>query len=366
MQFNDLQRQYKAYRAEIDEAIQQVLSTSQYINGEEVGLLEQELTAYVGVKHAISCSSGTDALLLALMALDLQPGEEIICPAYSFISPASMTRLLSATPVFVDVSPLDFNIDVEKIEEKITTRTKAIIGVSLFGQCADFNPIKALAAKHGLWTIEDGAQSFGANYQGKKSGSITDLGITSFFPAKPLGCYGDGGAIFTDNDVLAEKLRALRNHGQIQRYQHNLIGLNSRLDTIQAAVLRVKLRHLEEELRARKQVARNYKAFLPEGIFLPEVAEGRESVWAQFTIGLGNRDQAREYLKTKGIATTVHYPVPLPFQEAFSGIVNPGDTFEVASLLSDTVLSLPIHAFLKIEEIEYIARSLQEFLNNEG
>lgn len=364
MQYNDLHRQYSAYQAEIEEAIQQVLRSTQFINGEEVGLLEQELAGYIGVKHAIGCASGTDALLLALMALDLQPGEEVICPAFSFIATASMVRLLSGTPAFVDVSPVDFNIDIEKIEEKITTRTKAIIAVSLFGQCADFNPIKALASKHGLWTIEDAAQSFGATYYGAKSGSLTDLSITSFFPAKPLGCYGDGGAIFTDNDVLAEKLRTLRNHGQVERYHHKLIGLNSRLDTIQAAILRVKLRHLDEELKARRQVARNYKKFLPEGIFLPEVTEGRTSVWAQFTIGLGNRDMAREVLKTKGIPTAVHYPIPLPFQEAFSGITDPGGTFEVASLLSETVLSLPMHAFLTEQEIQYIAQSLAEFLND--
>ncbi|RKD92578.1 DegT/DnrJ/EryC1/StrS family aminotransferase [Mangrovibacterium diazotrophicum] len=366
MQFNDLQRQYTAYQSEIDEAIQKVLRSSQFINGEEVGLLEQELAEYVGVKHAISCASGTDALLLCLMALDLQPGEEIICPAFSFISPASMTRLLSATPVFVDVSPLDFNIDIEKLEGKITTRTKAIIGVSLFGQCADFDPIKELAAKHGLWTIEDGAQSFGATYKGDKSGSLTDLAITSFFPAKPLGCYGDGGAIFTNNDVLAEKLRVLKSHGQTSRYYHQLVGLNSRLDTIQAAILRVKLKHLDDELQARGQVAATYKTLLPEGIFLPEVVNRRESSWAQFTVGLGNRDQAKEYLAAKGIPTTIHYPLPLPMQDAFADIVAPGESFEVASLLSEAVLSLPMHAFLSIEEIQYIAQSLKEFMEHES
>jgi len=366
MQFNDLQRQYTAYQPEIDEAIQKVLRSSQFINGDEVGLLEQELAAYAGVKHAITCASGTDALLLCLIALDVQPGEEIICPAFSFISPASMTRLLAATPVFVDVSPLDFNLDIEKLEEKITTRTKAIIGVSLFGQCADFDPIKELAAKHGLWTIEDGAQSFGATYKGAKSGSLTDLAITSFFPAKPLGCYGDGGAIFTNNDVLAEKLRVLKSHGQTIRYHYQLIGLNSRLDTLQAAVLRVKLKHLNDEVKARQRIAATYKKLLPEGIFLPEVAAGRESVWAQFTVGLGNRDQAKEYLTSKGIPTTVHYPLPLPMQDAFADIVAPGESFEVASLLSETVLSLPMHAFLSVEEIQYIAQSLKEFLEHES
>jgi UDP-2-acetamido-2-deoxy-ribo-hexuluronate aminotransferase len=364
MQFNDLHRQYSAYKNEIDEAIQQVLNSANYIHGEEVALLEQKLAAYTGVKHAISCASGTDALLLSLMALDLQPGEEVICPAFSFISPASMARMLAATPVFVDISPVDFNINVEKIEAKITSRTKAIIGVSLFGQCADFHAIQSLAEQYGLWTIEDGAQSFGANYFGKKSGSLTDLATTSFFPAKPLGCYGDGGTVFTNNDVLAEKLRALKSHGQTMRYQHQLIGLNSRLDTIQAAILRVKLKHLNEEIKARQKVAATYKQLLPEGILLPEVAAGRESTWAQFTIGLGNRDEAKAYLAAKGIPTNIYYPLPLPFQEVFTGLGEGGESFEVASLLSETVLSLPMHAFLRPEEIEYIAQTLKDCIEN--
>ncbi|WP_163716116.1 DegT/DnrJ/EryC1/StrS family aminotransferase [Mangrovibacterium lignilyticum] len=366
MQFNDLQRQYTTYQTEIDEAIQHVLRSSNYINGEQVDLLEQELAAYVGVEHAIGCASGTDALLLALMALDLQPGEEVICPAFSFIASASQIRMLSATPVFVDVSAVDFNIDIEQIEAKISSRTKAIIAVSLFGQCADFNPIKELAEKYGLWTIEDGAQSFGASYLKQKSCSMTDLATTSFFPSKPLGCYGDGGAVFTNNPDLALKIKALRQHGQTERYHHNLLGLNSRLDTIQAAILRVKLRHLDREIAARQEAASHYKAFLPEGIFIPEIADGRESVWAQFTIGLGDRDQAQAYLKTKGIPTSIHYPIPLPHQKLFADLVDPGETFAVSSLLAETVLSLPMHAFLTEEEIQYIAQSLTEFLAHEG
>lgn len=363
MEFCDLKKQYDAYREEIDDAMQSVIQKTDFINGEEIKLLEQELASYVGVKHAISCSSGTDALLLALMALDLQPGEEVICPAFSFIATASMIRLLSGTPVFVDVSAVDFNLDIEKVEAKITPRTKAILTVSLYGQCPDFDAINGMAIKHGLWVIEDGAQSFGATYKGKKSGSLCQLATTSFFPAKPLGCYGDGGALFTDNNELAEKIRVLRNHGQVERYQHKVIGINGRMDTLQAAILRVKLRHFDQEVAARQHWANRYRELLSGNVMLPEVCEDRESVWAQFTIGLGDRDGAREYLKGKGIPTAVHYPSPLPQQQAFNGIVDPNEQFEVAQLLSETVLSLPMHPFLTEEEVQQICQAINEFTN---
>lgn len=366
MQFNDLQRQYAAYKPEIDQAMQRVVQSASFINGREVELLEQELSAYAGVKHSVACSSGTDALLLALMALDLQPGEEVLVPAFSFISPVSMVRLLSGTPVFVDVSPIDFNMDIEKLEAKITSRTKAIIVVSLFGQCADLDAINTLAEKYGLWVIEDAAQSFGASLNGRKSASMTHLATTSFFPAKPLGAYGDGGAVFTNNDELAEKVRVLRNHGQTARYQHQFIGLNARMDSLQAAILRVKLSHFDEELQARNYLAQVYKVLLPQGLLLPEILPGRESSWSQFTIGLGNRDAARAWLESKGVPTAVHYPVPLPRQQALADMADPGELFEVSELLSATVLSLPIHAFLQTDEIKYIAQTLSEFLNHEG
>lgn len=365
MKFNDLYRQHLAYQTEIDEAMQRVIRSAQFVNGPETALLEQELAAYAGIKHAVTCSSGTDALLLALMALDLQPGEEVIVPAFSFIAPASMVRLLSATPVFADVSPIDFNIRPEEIEAKITSRTKAIIAVSLFGQCADLDAINALAAKHGIWVIEDGAQSFGATLNGRKSCSMSHLATTSFFPAKPLGCYGDGGAVFTANDELAEKLRVVRNHGQTSRYHHRMLGLNARLDALQAAVLRVKLRYLDGELERRQQLADHYKSVLPDGLLLPEILPGRTSSWSQFTIGIANRDAAREFMQQKGIPTTVHYPLPLPWQEVFGDVADPGESCEVSSLLCETVLSLPMHAFLKTEEIEYIAQSLTEFVAHE-
>ncbi|MFV0377206.1 MAG: DegT/DnrJ/EryC1/StrS family aminotransferase [Mangrovibacterium sp.] len=366
MQLNDLQRQYAAYQPEIDRTMQRVVQSGNFTGGHEVEFLEQELSAYTGAKHSIACSSGTDALLLALLALDLQPGEEVIVPAFGPISQVNMVRLLSATPVFVDVSPIDFNIAIEKIEPKITSRTKAIIAVSLFGQCADIDTINTIAEKHGIWVIEDASQSFGAEVNGHKSGAITHLATTSFSPGKPLGAFGNAGAVFTSNNELAEKVRVLLNHGQTLRYHYKFIGLNARMDSLQAAVLRVKLKHLDEELQARNQVANHYKALLPEGLLLPEIVPGRKSSWSQFTVGLANRDAARTYLENKSIPTAVHYPMPLPQQESLADIAVPGEMFEVSELLSATVLSLPVHAFLQTNEIEYIAQTLNNFLSHEG
>lgn len=363
MQFCDLNRQYKAYQSEIDEAIQSVIQSSSFINGQPIDELENDLSNFVGVKHAIACSSGTDALLLSLMARNVQPGDEIICPAFSFFASASMISFLKATPVFVDVSPIDFNIDSEKIEEKITAKTKGIIAVSLFGQCADFDAINKLALRYELWVIEDGAQSFGALYHGKRSGSLTELATTSFFPAKPLGCYGDGGAIFTDKDDLAAVLRMYRSHGQSKRYEHHLIGINGRMDTIQAAVLTVKLKHFEQEIQNRRKAAQLYSELLQEHVLLPEVMEGRESVWAQFTIGIENRDELKQQLQQKGIPTTVHYPSILPKQVAFENLSSSSEKFEVAELLSKTVLSLPMHGLISTEEVELVAKTIIEILN---
>ncbi|HKM94566.1 MAG TPA: DegT/DnrJ/EryC1/StrS family aminotransferase [Prolixibacteraceae bacterium] len=362
MEFCDLNRQYLSYKAEIDEAIQQVISTSSFINGSEIGLLENELEHFSDAKHALACSSGTDALLLALMALDLQPGDEVLCPAFSFIATASMISLLKAKPVFVDVSPIDYNIDVTKIEEKINLRTRGIIAVSLFGQCADFDAINKIAKQKGLWVIEDGAQSFGAIYNGRRSCSLSDIGITSFFPAKPLGCYGDGGAVFTSDKKLAEKIKMLRSHGQEKRYVHKRIGINGRMDTIQAAILRVKLKHFEEEIVTRQLAAMKYSTLLDNKVMLPEVHEKNISVWAQFTIGVENRDELQQKLKEKGIPTAIHYPLILPKQEAFRDIVPKNESFEVAELLSETVLSLPMHGLITNEEIETVANAVIEYL----
>ncbi|WP_321289647.1 DegT/DnrJ/EryC1/StrS family aminotransferase [uncultured Sunxiuqinia sp.] len=363
MKFNDLNKQYSAYQNEIDAAIQSVIKSTSFINGNEINLLESELADFSGAKHAITCSSGTDALLLSLMALNVQPADEIICPAFSFIASASMVSFYKARPVFVDVSPIDFNIDVTKIEEKITPQTKGIIAVSLYGQCADLDAINTIAKKYGLWVIEDGAQSFGAVYHGKRSCSITDIATTSFFPAKPLGCYGDGGAIFTNDSKLANKIKMLRSHGQKKRYVHKYIGINGRIDTIQAAILRVKLKYFENEIERRQQAAELYLQLLDGKLLLPEIAEGRESVWAQYTVMLENRDQLKENLTKLAIPTSIHYPIILPKQEAFQDDILKDDEFEVASLLSETVLSLPIHAFITEEEVKFVSKSLIESLH---
>lgn len=362
MQFCDLNRQYVAYKGEIDQAIQHVIQSSAFINGKEIELLENELSEYCNVKHSIAVSSGTDALLLALMAYDIRPGDEVICPAFSFFATASMVSLLKARPVFVDVSPIDFNIDVSKIEKAITPKTKGIIAVSLFGQCADYDALNELASKHNLWIIEDGAQSFGATYKGKKSCSLTEVATTSFFPAKPLGCYGDGGAIFTNNDHLAALIRQLRGHGQAARYYHERIGINGRIDTMQAAILRVKLKHFDEELKIRQHASELYSQKLHGLVLLPVVNENCTSTWAQFTIATDDRDLVRKKLTETGIPTAVHYPLPLPKQLAFSDLPDYNLKFEVSELLSDTVLSLPMHGLITDEEVETVTKAVIESL----
>ena len=364
MQFCDLNRQYQAYRIEIDQAIQSVINSSEFINGKEIENLEAELAEFAGVKHAICCSSGTDALLLALMAHDIQPGDEVICPAFSFFASASMVSLLKAIPVFVDVSPVDFNIDVKKIEGKITHKTKGIIAVSLFGQCADFDSLNELASKYGLWVIEDAAQSFGATYKKRKSCSLTETAVTSFFPAKPLGCYGDGGAVFTGNEKTAKLLKQLRGHGQSARYYHDRVGINGRMDTIQAAILRVKLKHFDDELNVRRKASELYSQNLHGLVMLPMVVEDCNSSWAQFTIGLDDRDIVRKKLAEKNIPAIVHYPLPLPKQLAFADLPSYDQSFEVTELLCDTVLSLPMHGLITGEEIETVSGALIEILND--
>lgn len=362
MQFCDLNRQYEAYRPELDEAMQHVIQSGAFINGKEIELLENELAQYAGAKHAIAVSSGTDALLLALLAYDIKPGDEVICPAFSFFATASMVSLLRARPVFVDVSPIDFNIDVSKIEKAITPKTKGIIAVSLFGQCADFDALNELAAKYGLWVIEDGAQSFGASYKDKKSCALTEVSTTSFFPAKPLGCYGDGGAVFTQSDRLAEQIKQLRGHGQSARYYHDRIGINGRIDTLQAAILRVKLKYFDAEIVVRRKAAELYSQLLHGYVMLPMLVEDCKSTWAQFTIGIDNRDAVRKKLTERGIPTAVHYPLPLPKQLAFSSLPSYDKTFEVSELLSETVLSLPMHGLITDQEVETVATAVIESL----
>ncbi|MDA3930970.1 MAG: DegT/DnrJ/EryC1/StrS family aminotransferase [Prolixibacteraceae bacterium] len=364
MQFCDLNRQYQKYQTEIDQAINGVIASSSFINGQAILDLEKSLSGFVGVKHAITCSSGTDALLLPLMAYGIEPNDEIICPAFSFIASASMISFLKAKPVFVDVSPIDFNIQISKIEEKITSKTRGIIAVSLFGQCPDLDAINAIAKKYNLWVIEDAAQSFGATLNGKPSCSHTDVATTSFFPAKPLGCYGDGGAVFTNDSELAVRMMRLRSHGQEKRYVHSHIGLNARMDTIQAAILGVKLKHFNQEIENRQKAAALYSSILDDSVLLPEAVEGRTSVWAQYTIGVANRNELKEKLLEKGIPTAVHYPLILPKQEAFKSQIVPNEKFEVAQLFSETVLSLPMHGLISENEVEFVANTIIELGND--
>ncbi|MDD3717019.1 MAG: DegT/DnrJ/EryC1/StrS family aminotransferase [Candidatus Marinimicrobia bacterium] len=362
MEFCDLHRQYLQYQAEIDAAIAAVIRDTSFINGPDVTALESELAAFCKADHAIACSSGSDAISLALMALDVRPGDEVLCPAFTFIATGTMISIVGAVPVFVDAEPRTFNIDPDKLEAKISPRTKGIIAVSLFGQCADFDTIRKVADKHGLWILEDAAQSFGATYKGKYSCALTQIATTSFFPAKPLGCYGDGGAIFTDDALTAEKLRMLRNHGQEKRYHHKMIGVNGRMDTLQAAILRVKLRHFQEEIPERKRVADAYTKALKGFVDTPDVPGYNTSVWAQYTIRVQDREPLREHLKAKGIPTAVHYPMPLPSQEAFRSLKQ-GEDFPVSNRLAKTVMSLPMHPYLNASEIDLITQSIKEYLN---
>lgn len=362
MEFCDLHRQYIQYKSEIDAAIAAVIRDTAFINGPDVSALEKELGDFCGAEHAVACSSGSDAISLALMALGLKPGDEVLCPAFTFIATGTMISIVGAVPVFVDVEPQTFNIDPEKIEAKITSKTKGIIAVSLFGQCPDFDALQAVADKHGLWILEDAAQSFGARYKNSYSCNITNIASTSFFPAKPLGCYGDGGALFTKDAELAEKLRMLRNHGQEKRYHHKMIGVNGRMDTLQAAILRVKLRHFGEEIPERRRVADTYTKLLNGLVDTPVLASYNESVWAQYTIRVDARDALRKKLREKGIPTAVHYPMPLPSQEAFAHL-GQGLDFPVSKRLAETVMSLPMHPYLSEDEIVFVVENIKEALN---
>ena len=353
--FAKLQDQYQRYKTEIDEAIQAVLDKSNYIMGEEITQLESSLEEFTGARHAITCSSGTDALLLSMMALDIEPGDEIITTPFTFISTAETIAFLKAKPVFVDIHERTYNIDPSKIEEKITEKTKAIIPVSLYGQPADIEAIQTIADKHNLKVIIDGAQSFGATYQGKTDSNLGDISTTSFFPAKPLGCFGDGGAVFTNDDVFAQKIRSLRVHGQSKRYYHQYIGIGGRLDTIQAAVLNVKLKYYEKDLTLRQEVAKKYtKALEGKNIVLPFIAKEATSAWAQYSVRVKDRYVLQARLKEEGIPTAVHYPMPLHLQECFGYLEYKRGDFPVAEYVSDEIMSLPMNPYLSEVELEYI------------
>lgn len=357
--FIDLQAQYQAYKPEIDKAIQNVLNSSQYIMGPEVKKLEEGLSAYTGSKHAIACSSGTDALLIALMAMDIQPGDEVITTPFTFIATTEVVSILGAVPVFVDVEPDTLNINADKIEEKITAKTKAIIPVSLYGQVADMDEINAIAVKHNLIVIEDGAQSFGAKYKDKKSCNLSDFGCTSFFPSKPLGCYGDGGALFTNDDDFAEKSRMILAHGSKVRYQHELVGINGRIDAIQAAILNVKLKYFAEEVQKREEIGVLYLELLKDKkVSLPVVKKDRTSVFAQFTVKSEQREEFTAALNANGIPTAIHYPKPLHLQKCYQSLGYKEGDFPIAEKASKEVFSLPMSPFLKQEDLVFVCQNI--------
>ena len=358
--FANLQIQYQKYKSDIDARIHSVLNKSNYIMGEEVKQLETELSTFTGANHAITCSNGTDALLLALMAIDIQPGDEIITTPFTFISTAETITSMKAKPIFVDIEADTFNIDANLIEAAITDKTKAIMPVSLFGQPADMNAIQAVAKKYNLKVIIDGAQSFGSTYNGSFDSNIGDISITSFFPSKPLGCYGDGGAVFTNNDQYAEKIKMLRVHGQNKRYLYKYIGMGGRLDTIQAAILLAKLPHYKKELEKRESVAKSYTNKLKGSTTLPTIKSNRSSVWAQYTVRVNNRDDVKKKLQVDGIPTAIYYPVSLHLQECFRYLNYKENDFPVAEESSKCVLSLPMNAYLTDDNISFIVNTLND------
>ena len=353
MQFIDLAAQQARIKHKIDAGIQAVLNHGQYILGPEVAELEQQLAAFVGAKHCITVANGTDALQIAQMAFGIGPGDEVITPGFTYIATAETVALLGAKPVYVDVCPKTYNLDPTLLEAAITPRTKAIIPVSLYGQCADFDAINAIAEKHGIPVIEDAAQSFGATYKGKKSCNLSTVACTSFFPSKPLGCYGDGGAIFTNDDELAVVLRQIARHGQDRRYHHIRVGVNSRLDTLQAAILLPKLEIFAEELVLRQHVSERYNALLNEAGILttPFIEAHNTSAYAQYTIQVENREQVQAKLQEAGIPTAVHYPIPLNKQPA---VADAAVSLPVGDAVAEKVMSLPMHPYLAEEDINKV------------
>lgn len=360
--FIDLKRQQDGIRPALEKGIHRVLHHGQYIMGPEVNELEQKLAAFVGVNHCITCSSGTDALLIALMTLDIGPGDEVITVPYTWISTAEVIALLHAKPVFVDIQPDTFNMDPDKIESAITPQTKAIIPVSIYGQCADMTCINAIAQKHDIPVIEDGAQSFGATHHGQKSCGLSTMGCTSFFPSKPLGCYGDGGAVFTQADPLAEKMQQIRVHGQKVKHQHPLVGINGRLDTLEAVVLLEKLEIFSGECRLRWEVGQRYTQLLSNisSISTPFLAEGNDSVYAQYTVLSQERDSLSKTLQINRIPSVAYYAVPLHLQEAFAGLGHREGDFPVSEEVAVQCLSLPMHPYLKVEDQKQIVATMGE------
>ena len=360
--FANLKLAYLAHQKEFEKEISRVLSKASYIMGPEIDELEVKLSQFTGAKYCVSCSSGTDALLLAIMSLNIRPGDEIITSPFTFISTAETIALLGAKPVFVDIDEETFNIDVNQIEARITNKTRAIIPVSLFGQVADMDEINALGQKYKLSIIEDAAQSFGATYKGRKSCNLSSIACTSFFPAKPLGCFGDGGAVFTNDFGLAEKIKSLRLHGQSQPYEHKHIGLGARLDNVQAAVLLIKLKNYEETISKRQTAAERYHKLLFDVAEKPMIKKHNTSVWAQYSIRIPSRNLIRSKLKDLGIPTAVYYPKPLHLQDCFEYLGYKNGDFPVSEKVSSEIISLPMNPYLTYSEQKYIVEKLKKLL----
>ncbi|MFC4931136.1 DegT/DnrJ/EryC1/StrS family aminotransferase [Massilia sp. GCM10023247] len=357
MEFIDLKAQYRASSELINKRINAVLEHGQYILGPEVAELEARLAAYTGARHCITVASGTEALLIALMALGLRPGDEVITTPFSFIATAEVIVLLGAVPVFVDIDPATCNIAPGLIEERITPRTRAIMPVSLYGQPADMEEINAIASRHNLAVIEDAAQSFGATYHGRKSCNLSTVGCTSFFPSKPLGCYGDGGALFTSDDAIASAAREIRVHGQSRRYVHTRIGVGGRMDTLQCAIVLAKLERFDWEIAQRQRAADSYEALLSGRVQLVGQARDRSNVFAQYTVVVEERERVQAELHAAGIPTAVHYPVPMHLQPAYAHL-STADACPVASSMAARVLSLPMGPYLSDSEARQVAQAL--------
>lgn len=370
----DLHSQYEKIKSEIDEAISEVIESTAFIKGAKVGEFASELASYLGVKHVIPCGNGTDALQIAIMSLGLKPSDEIICPDFTFIASAEVIGLLGYRPVLVDVDYDSFNVTAKNIEQAISVKTKAIIPVHLFGQTAPMEAILEIAKKYDLYVIEDTAQAIGADYtfsdgRTQKAGTIGTIGCTSFFPSKNLGCYGDGGALFTNDDELAERIKMIANHGMKVRYHHDILGVNSRLDTIQAAILSVKLKYLDQYEKARQKAAATYnKAFQNiEDLVLPKQETHSTHVYHQYTLKVknGKRDELKAFLEQNNIPAMIYYPVPLHKQKAFLPIARQGGTLNVSETLAEQVLSLPMHTELDDEQQQYIISKVQEFFSKQ-
>lgn len=359
IEFIDLKAQYADLKTPINSRIQRVLDHGQYIMGPEVRELEEKLENYTAAKHCITVASGTEALLIALMALGIKPGDEVITTPFTFVATAEVIALLGATPVFVDIEPDTCNIDSRLIEKAITAKTRAIMPVSLYGQPADMSEINAIAARHGnIPVIEDAAQSFGATYQGRRSCNLSTIGCTSFFPSKPLGCYGDGGAIFTSDDGLAQAMREIRVHGQSKRYYHTRVGVGGRMDTLQCAIVLAKLEQFDNDVRQRMQIGQRYNELLAGKVGTVAQRDDRSSVYGQYTVFVENRTSLQQRLKEAGIPTAVHYPIPLNLQPVFAHLNQPAGSFPVAEKIAEHVMSLPMGPTLSAEQQDKIVQAL--------